>query len=76
MIRSRRPGFARIDDALADHMVSIGLPPEPNESRTCSDWSRIDRELENPLEFHPRFMRCEIDYGRSRPEAKAWAALE
>lgn len=70
------PHFARIGTDLAAHQAVVHLPPEPDAAKSCADWSKLDDTLDHPLEFHPRFMRCEIDYGRNRDEARAWAALE
>jgi hypothetical protein len=70
------PRFARIESTLDDWPASVGLPPEPSAIKRCAQWEAEDNRIDAPLEFHPRFMRCLIDYGRHRPEAKAWAALE
>ena len=70
------PRFARIEPAVDDWSATIGLPPGSRERRTCKQWEAQDNRIDTPLEFHPRFMRCLIDYGRHRPEANAWAALE
>jgi len=74
--RGFAPHFARIEGDLGRHEAAVGLGPEPEARRTCAEWKAIDRRLDAPLEFHPRFMRCLIDYGRSRPEGPRWAALE
>lgn len=33
-------------------------------TKTCAQWNSDDAKSE-PLQFHPRYMRCLIDYGRS-----------
>lgn len=55
-----------------------GLPPGAPEplafvwdGRTCAAWNDVDN-LERPTEFHPRYMRCLLEYGRSRGAALAW----
>lgn len=64
--RGFTPYFVRIEPDVNAHLY---------DGRTCAAWKEIDG-LDAPLEFHPRFMRCEIDYGRRRAEVPAWAALE
>ncbi|MEI9928742.1 MAG: hypothetical protein WDN44_15010 [Sphingomonas sp.] len=39
--------------------------------KTCADWNAID-DQQKPLEFHPNYMACLSDYGRSRGAAEAW----
>jgi len=68
--------FVRIEDDLQRHRAVVGLDPRPAESHSCAYWKTLDDQRDAPLEFHPRFMRCQIDYGRARPEAGQWAALE
>lgn len=46
-------------DATAHSFAMDGI------TRSCSDWRKMDKALDNPIEFHPRQMRCLIDYGRS-----------
>jgi predicted acylesterase/phospholipase RssA len=43
----------------------------PWEGRTCGEWNDMDN-LEKPTEFHPRYMRCLLEYGRARGAALAW----
>lgn len=74
--RGFKPHFVRIEDDLQRHRAAVGLGPRPSESQTCAYWKALDEQRDAPLEFHPRFMRCEIDYGRVRPEVRQWAALE
>ena len=56
---------------------SDNLPgwPEPMdfrwEDRTCAEWNAIDNR-DKPTEFHPRYMRCLLEYGRARGAAQAW----
>ncbi|MBV9931070.1 MAG: patatin-like phospholipase family protein [Alphaproteobacteria bacterium] len=44
--------------------------------QTCSDWSRADERDYKVTEFHPRYMRCLIAYGRSRVGANRWDRVE
>ena len=56
-----------------------GLPPSwgdpdthPYQGKTCAEWTAEDDRLEKPTEFHPRYMRCLVDYGHARGAAEAW----
>ena len=64
--RGFTPHFLRIEPDVNAHRY---------DGQTCSAWKTID-DRAAPLEFHPRFMRCEIDYGRHRAEVPEWAGLE
>jgi len=55
-----------------------GLPPGSEDpdahvfnGKTCAEWTAID-DLQKPLEFHPNYMSCLSDYGRTRGVAEAW----
>ena len=55
-----------------------GLPPGSEDpdahifnGKSCADWTAID-DLQKPLEFHPNYMSCLSDYGRTRGLAEAW----
>ena len=41
------------------------------EGRSCEAWQAED-DKEKPVEFHPRYMRCLVAYGRARGAAMAW----
>jgi hypothetical protein len=41
------------------------------DGRRCREWNDIDSR-EKPVEFHPRYMRCLLEYGRDRGRAEAW----
>ena len=69
--------FARIrsEDMSADrYRFSIGAP-EGEEAKTCKAWLKDDDEAENPIEFHWRYMRCLIEYGRKRARDVDWDAM-
>jgi len=48
---------------------------EPNNyifrGQTCADWNALD-DRQKPLEFHPNYMSCLSDYGRSRGATNQW----
>ncbi|MEZ0244882.1 MAG: patatin-like phospholipase family protein [Sphingomonas sp.] len=39
--------------------------------KTCAAWNIIDN-LQKPMEFHPNYMACLSDYGRSRGATEQW----
>lgn len=48
---------------------------QPNDyvfrGKSCAAWNLIDN-LQKPLEFHPNYMSCLSDYGRSRGATGQW----
>jgi predicted patatin/cPLA2 family phospholipase len=68
--------FARIEPDHLNFKAEAGLEGEAKETMSCAEWSKRDDAIDRPLEFHPRFMRCLIAYGRARTDAAAWAAAE
>jgi predicted acylesterase/phospholipase RssA len=55
-----------------------GLPPGSEDpdahvfnGKSCADWTAID-DVQKPLEFHPNYMSCLSDYGRTRGVAEQW----
>lgn len=68
--------FVRIsEEDRARFETDIEGPFEPG-LRSCAEWLALDDELINPVEFHPRFMRCMIEYGRALGRQDNWARLE
>ncbi|WP_374943243.1 patatin-like phospholipase family protein [Sphingomonas sp.] len=41
------------------------------DGKSCRDWTAVDN-LAKPTEFHPRYMRCLLEYGRARGRVLAW----
>lgn len=73
------PEIARMETGpggFAEHRSVTGLPSTGDEVRTCAQWKAEDNAREHPLEFHPRFMRCLIDYGRHHHAVARWAGRE
>lgn len=64
--------FARIVPAERD-VFPVAIPDlAPGEgTKTCDAWRRLDDEIDKPFEFHPRYMRCLIAYGRARIRSTA-----
>jgi hypothetical protein len=71
-----KPYFVRIESDHLDHQATINLGNPKSESLSCKNWKSRDVARDKPLEFHPRFMRCLIDYGKKRQEVDAWAKAE
>jgi len=63
--------FARINEAEKDgfEMEPDVLPDilrrDDDETRSCAAWRKVDDRVDQPVEFHARYMRCLIAYGRS-----------
>jgi hypothetical protein len=66
VIAGRGLYFTRMGPGEPDHQfempAALGLG---TGTRSCSDWSDVDDKVDHPLQFHPRYMHCLIDYGRS-----------
>jgi len=67
-----RIDFTRINEAekdqheLAKSKLPISLQHvDDPDIADCASWEEIDRQRDNPVEFHPRYMHCLISYGRS-----------
>lgn len=40
--------------------------------KSCASWRDEDTAEQNPFEFYPRYMRCILEYGRSRGRNADW----
>lgn len=69
------PHFVRIEARHQDHHATLDFDA-PGERLSCRDWKKRDEERDAPVEFHPRFMRCLIDYGSTRADVGSWVAAE
>ena len=68
-------GAAFFAKMRADDLGADGKPyaiPGFEGRNTCDAWRALDDADENPLEFHKRYMRCLIVYGRERGAARDW----
>jgi patatin-like phospholipase len=68
--------FVKINDDMPDFEAEIhdvDLEPVPT-TKTCAKWRERDRELVNPIQFFPRYMRCLISYGKMRARVEDWAS--
>ncbi|EAQ28381.1 putative lipoprotein [Erythrobacter sp. NAP1] len=66
--------FARIrNQDLSDPHRRYSIPDfEDQGPKTCEEWRSIDDAQDDPVEFHRRFMRCLIEYGRDRAREAEW----
>lgn len=71
-----KPQFTRIEKPMQEHLVRLEFDNPAGEEMTCREWRERDKEKSNPLEFHPRFMRCLISYGAMRAAEENWASFE
>jgi len=75
---AKKMGFQlfKIEDDLPGHRyprdATTGLPMP--DSKTCSEWHDVDRAHGDPLQFYPQYMRCVIDYGRVKAQARLVAS--
>ncbi|WP_432199845.1 patatin-like phospholipase family protein [Erythrobacter sp. W53] len=65
--------FLRIEPDVADFEY---IYPAPDTGvlmpATCPEWQQIDIEIDDPIEFHKRYMRCLIAYGEAKVKAAGW----
>lgn len=64
--------FARIRAADLGPQGEAFAITDFDGSKTCNAWRSEDDATDNPVEFHKRFMRCLIEYGRKRGQAADW----
>lgn len=50
--------------------------PGAGPPRTCDAWAKEDERIEHPVEFHPRYMHCLVEYGAERAEKSKWACFD
>lgn len=55
-----------------DHEYSGWKVPDPPTPPSCSNWTRYDDTHGDPLEFHPHYMACLLDYGYQRGQRDPW----
>ena len=64
--------FARIQQADLDDETNTYAIPDFEGAMNCTKWQEEDDDADNPIEFHKRYMRCLIEYGRERGLAAGW----
>lgn len=68
--------FAKIEPDHQTHSTAITFPGAGDSPKTCWQWREEDERIDKPLEFHPRFMRCLISYGKQAPKLSEFIAAE
>lgn len=66
--------FLRIAPDVAEFGIALPAPlnaGNPGEL-TCAQWMAVDIAQDNPIQFHKRYMRCLIAYGRNKVAAAGW----
>ena len=63
---------ATIEPAAQDFAFKPDDLPGEAVSKTCAQWKADDDRLDHPVQFHKRYMRCLIAYGRTRAVALGW----
>ena len=70
-----RPGSS-LQVAFISNEGLTKMPGEPDawryNNQTCADARESDRARSAPVEFHPAYMRCLIDYGQARGASDPW----
>lgn len=61
---------------VEDHLAEVTIPDLGSGRRTCRQWRAMDDSLDDPLEFHPRYMHCLVSYGEMRAGVTQWHLLE
>lgn len=69
------PHMQRILPDLNAAKRAIGFKGESGE-KTCAEWAAVDDRVESPLEFHPRYMHCLVEYGFERARKSKWACFD
>jgi hypothetical protein len=68
---SQRAGYnfqsVKIEKAVESHVFS-----QNGDTKTCAQWRAKDKALDNPIQFHPRYMKCLIDFGKTTAQQKDW----
>lgn len=62
-----------IKPEASGHRFTMDEPILGSGTKTCGEWHDLDRETMEPIQFFPRYMRCLIDYGRTRAREQNWA---
>lgn len=78
--RAKLGGFTvrmlRIHPDVMKFSTAIDHLGSDTKSRSCEDWRAEDQRLDQPIEFHPRYMHCLTYYGAKRVNEVDWSRLE
>lgn len=56
----------------ADHPYEYREKDGSTSTKTCAQWTGVDKARTRPIEFHARYMACLLDYGRTRATTDPW----
>lgn len=70
----RHSGELKVAFISNENLATLTDPPEAHrlDGRTCAEWRDEDDDQDSPVEFHPRYMACLLDYGRTRAKVEPW----
>lgn len=67
--------FLRIGGDVADFQFTYTDPATGQPAaKTCPQWAAIDNQVDDPIEFQKRYMRCLIAYGKAKVKAAGWGS--
>ncbi|MCP5397070.1 MAG: patatin-like phospholipase family protein [Sphingomonadaceae bacterium] len=65
--------FLRIEDDVSTFQFTYTDPTTGQPAaKTCPQWAAIDDQVDDPIEFQKRYMRCLIAYGKAKVAAAGW----
>ncbi len=64
--------FLRIEKDVNDFIYGMPAGDGFEEFLTCPEWQEVDIEIDDPIEFHKRYMRCLISYGEEKVSVAGW----
>lgn len=66
--------FLRIEPDIDEFGITLPAPLNAGNSGklTCAEWTKVDIETDNPIQFHKRYMRCLIQYGEMKVKEAGW----
>ncbi len=62
----------KIERDVDEHPFTIAEKPLGPGQHNCGEWKNIDIDLDDPVQFKPRYMHYLIDYGRKRASEEEW----
>ncbi len=69
-VNSRGYRFVKIGNDVGTFSATLDVPGLAHGTKKCAQWNDDDAVPSPPLQFHPRYMRCLIEYGRAIADSK------
>ncbi|MBD3773455.1 MAG: patatin-like phospholipase family protein [Rhodobacteraceae bacterium] len=67
--------FLRIGEDVSTFSFTYADPTTGQPvAKTCPQWAAIDDQVDDPIEFQKRYMRCLIAYGKAKVAAAGWGS--